>query len=186
MKKVAILGILAVIALSGQTTPPYTIIQDTLIGAVSNGSQVSAEIMIRWPEFSYSGSTIPPAADRGQTWRIVNGAVRVPLVPTDHATSSVMYRVTISVDGGTATSYWSVPTLPSSQCAHSTYCTIAEVTVAYPASAPVTAQVVNLNLSATYCPSIVNNIVVMTQCSCSHELADANDATARLDAARQR
>jgi hypothetical protein len=103
-----------------------TLVSDTLRGGMT-GPAVNGSMTISWPEFTYGLSTIAPSPAAGFTFPFVNGVINVSLVPTDHAAATVQYRVVTTIGGYGAISYWSVPTLPSSQCASSTHCTIAEV-----------------------------------------------------------
>ncbi|HXP88831.1 MAG TPA: hypothetical protein VN841_29185 [Bryobacteraceae bacterium] len=130
--KLALASALAVCALA--QTPPYTTISDTLAPG-ANGALVNGTIAVAWAEFTYNGASVAQSPLIGEIYQVVAGVVNIPLVPTDHATSSgLTYRVMLTVGSQSITTYWSVPTLPSSQCASSSFCTIKEVTVNYPGS----------------------------------------------------
>ena len=118
------------LSLWGQT--PYTAIMDTLTPA-ADGEAVTGSINVSWTEFTYAAATIAQSPTGGATYSVVAGAVDIPLAPTDHSAAPVTYTVKATIGGRAVTTYWSVPTLPSGQCASSSYCTVKEVTVAFPA-----------------------------------------------------
>ena len=118
------------LSLWGQT--PYTAIMDTLTPA-ADGKAVTGSINVSWTEFTYAAATIAQSPTGGATYSVVAGAVDIPLAPTDHSAAPVTYTVKATIGGRAVTTYWSVPTLPSGQCASSSYCTVKEVTVAFPA-----------------------------------------------------
>jgi len=64
---------------------------------------------------------------------VVNGVVSISLAATDHSTVPVTYTVITTIGANSVTTYWSVPTLPSGQCASTGFCKINEVTVSFPA-----------------------------------------------------
>lgn len=172
MTKIAWLVALGAWALVAQT-PPYTRITDTLPPGTS-GKAVSGTLNASWTLFTYSGATVAQSPISGVNFPITTGAVSVSLAPTDHAagcpTHCPAYQITTNVSGNQVTTYWSVPTLPSVQCAHSTYCTISEVTVAYPPNPPLAINLAQLNLSGyadgTYCVQVVGGVAVLTQAGC--------------------
>ena len=105
--------------------PVLTTIQDTLYNL--DGSLMNGSLIVTTPAFSVGGV---PIAHGTHTFPITNGVVNIQLAPTDHANPAVTYTVDTVSNGLGAASVWSVPTLPSAQCASSSHCTIAEVTVA--------------------------------------------------------
>jgi len=105
--------------------PVLTTIQDTLYNL--DGSLMNGSIIVTNAAFSVSGI---PIAHGTRTFPIRNGVVNIQLAPTDHASPASAYRVSTVSNGLAATSVWSVPTLPSSQCPSGT-CTIAQVTTLY-------------------------------------------------------
>jgi hypothetical protein len=131
MKKLILLLMLAGAAIA---QVPYTTITDTL-PAGSSGKAVNGSINVTWTTFTYGAATIAQSPTNGYNYPIVNGVVSFALAPTDHAAASVTYKVVATIGGQAVTTFWSVPTLPSGQCASSGHCTIKEVTVAFPAGA---------------------------------------------------
>lgn len=105
--------------------PALTTIQDTLYNL--DGSLMNGSLIVTTPAFSVAGV---PIAHGTHTFAITNGVVNIQLAPTDHANPTVTYTVDTVSNGLGAASVWSVPTLPSAQCASSSHCTIPEVTVA--------------------------------------------------------
>jgi hypothetical protein len=115
---------------------PYTPVVDKLAAGAQN-SPANGSITVGWTEFTYGVYTVGPSPSGGYNYPVVNGVVNIPLAPTDHTGANVTYTVRATISGKTVITYWQVPTLPSGQCASSTHCTIAEVTVAFP-SGPTT------------------------------------------------
>src|SRR5579884_104349 len=105
--------------------PTLTTIQDTLYNL--DGTLMNGNIIVTNAAFSVGGV---PIAAGAHTFRIANGVVNIQLAPTDHASPAVAYNVNTVSNGRSATSLWSVPTLPSSRCPSGT-CTIAAVTTLY-------------------------------------------------------
>lgn len=89
-----------------EAAPPLTVVQDVLYKA--DGTRFSGVAQIEWKTFQASdGSEIP---QHGLTVRIIDGNVRVLLVPTTNALKSTLYTVKFNADGRTQfTEYWAVP-----------------------------------------------------------------------------
>src|SRR5438445_6495430 len=76
-------------------TPPLTTVQDVLYK--SDGSKFDGIATISWQSFlAVDSSTIPPQTI---TVRIVDGFVRVQLVPTTNAVTPASYTVVYNSDG---------------------------------------------------------------------------------------
>lgn len=122
---------------------PYTQITDTLPPA-PQGAKVTGTLRVNWSEFNYGAYTIPQSPTIGFDSPLTAsvcaggtcGTVNLELAPTDHATgcpaNCPTYKVVITNGQNSTTMYWQVPTLPSAQCASSSFCTVKEVTVALP------------------------------------------------------
>jgi len=91
---------------AAQTTPPLTTIQDTLYKA--DGTRFNGVAEITWPGFTASnGSNI---AMHAVTEQIVNGLLKVKLVPTANAATPADYTVRYNSDGKVQfTETWNVP-----------------------------------------------------------------------------
>ena len=171
MKRIhSVITLASLLTAAAFAQPPRTLIQDTMTpgtnGIPYTGSTAAnGTITLQWPMFAYDSSTISQSPSRGQVFSVLNGAVSIPLVPTDHATSPTTYKVITTINGNPQITYWSVPTLPSSQCASSSFCTVKEVTVDYPSGPGVLARVLNFNVSLTYCPTLSGGVVTMNPCS---------------------
>ncbi len=90
--------------------PNKTIVADTIYRA--DGSAASGTLVISWPAFATADGK--PVAAGTKTVKIgPDGAVNIPLVPTQGATpSGTFYKVVFSLDDGTSSQeYWTVPTL---------------------------------------------------------------------------
>lgn len=134
-----VIGI-CLLGLRGFAQVPQTLIEDTLAPA-SPGATVNGSINVGWGQFSYGSTTIASGPATGQNFAIVGGAVKISLVPTDHGGAPApVYKVVSTFGGQPTTTYWQVPTLPSSQCASSSFCTVLEVTVPAPSSAAISAS----------------------------------------------
>jgi hypothetical protein len=103
-KRVALGALLAISAMWAQ--PALTPIQDTIYTA--NGMRFSGTLFITWNSFQAAdGSNI---ASSVITLQIVNGALRVSLVPTTNASAGAQYNVTYNSMGRTQfTEVWAVP-----------------------------------------------------------------------------
>jgi hypothetical protein len=94
-------GCLALLA-----TPPLTIVQDILFNA--DGTRFNGVATITWASFEASDMANVPA--HTLTTAIVNGLLRVQLVPTTNALSPASYTVVYNSDGNTQfTETWSIP-----------------------------------------------------------------------------
>jgi hypothetical protein len=107
-KQVAMMLVAAAAGAAAQ--PALTTIQDVLYRA--NGTRFSGTIFIQWNSFQ-AGDT-SNIATATLTLPIVNGVLKVQLVPTTTATPGAQYNVTFSTPGGTPqfSEIWAVP--PSS------------------------------------------------------------------------
>lgn len=101
---------LVLAAVSALAAPPLTTIQDTLYNA--DGSLFGGNAEVAWRSFTASdGSYI---VMNQTSLRIVNGALKVRLIPTVDATSAAYYTVRYSSDGRTMfTETWVVPASPT-------------------------------------------------------------------------
>lgn len=89
--------------------PPLTLIQDTLY--MADGTRFNGTAYIQWHSFEAADTSNVPM--QGIATRIVNGSIRVQLVPTTNATAGAYYEVRYNSNGKIQfTEYWSVP--PSS------------------------------------------------------------------------
>jgi hypothetical protein len=113
---------LVIAAVSALAAPPLTTIQDTLYNA--DGTLFVGSAEFAWRSFTASdGSYI---VMNQTSLRIVNGALKVRLVPTANATSVAYYTVRYTSDGRTMfTESWVVP-------ASGTALRVADVRVAAP------------------------------------------------------
>ena len=98
------------LALSGWATafaaPPLTIVQDLLFNA--DGTRFNGIATISWQSFEASDKSNIPA--HAITTQIVNGLLRVQLVPTTNALSPASYNVVYNSGGITQfTENWQVP-----------------------------------------------------------------------------
>lgn len=97
----ALLGCVAAFA-----DPPLTVVQDILFNA--DGTTFSGIVTITWVSFEASDTSNVPAGS--MTTQVVNGLLRVQLVPTTNALSPSSYAVVY--DNGGSPQYsenWSVP-----------------------------------------------------------------------------
>ncbi len=86
--------------------PPLTTVQDILFNA--DGTKFNGTATISWNSFEASDMSNIPA--HSFTTQIVNGLVRVQLVPTTNALSPASYTVVYNSDGSTQfTESWAVP-----------------------------------------------------------------------------
>ncbi len=86
--------------------PPLTTVQDILFNA--DGTKFNGIATISWNSFEASDMSNIPA--HSITTQIVNGLVRVQLVPTTNALSPASYTVVYNSDGSTQfTESWAVP-----------------------------------------------------------------------------
>jgi len=86
--------------------PPLTLIEDTLYKA--DGTRFSGTAFINWKSFEAADTSSVPT--QSVAIRIVNGSIRVQLVPTTNGTSGAYYEVRYNSNGRTQfTEYWSVP-----------------------------------------------------------------------------
>ena len=91
---------------SAAAAPPLTTIQDTLYKA--DGTRFNGSAVIEWKSFQASeGSNIAP---NSITVKLVNGVLRVQLVPTTNASAGAYYVVTYNSNGRIQfTERWAVP-----------------------------------------------------------------------------
>ncbi len=90
--------------------PPLTTIQDTLYRA--DGAKFNGIVQISWTSFE-SGNTVFVAAN-SKTVRIIDGVLRVSLIPTENTTPAAFY--TVRYWGGGRVQFsetWSVPATSS-------------------------------------------------------------------------
>ena len=90
--------------------PRKTIVADTIYRA--DGSPALGSLVIHWPAF-VSADGKPVAAGTMSVKIGANGAIHIPLIPTEGGTpAGLAYKVTISLDDGTSsTEFWTVPAL---------------------------------------------------------------------------
>ena len=90
--------------------PAKTVVADTIYRA--DGTTAKGTLLIAWPAFSTADGK-PVAAGTMSVKIGANGAVNIPLIPTQGATpSGTAYKVVIALDdGSSSTEYWAVPTL---------------------------------------------------------------------------
>ncbi len=105
LKKLAILVVAAAAAAAAQ--PALTTIQDVLYRA--DGSRYNGTVFIKWNSFQ-AGDT-SNIATANLTLPVVNGVLKVRLVPTTTATAGAQYNVTYDNTQGTALFHeaWAVP-----------------------------------------------------------------------------
>lgn len=93
----------AAVALAG---PPLTTIQDTLYKA--DGTRFNGILQIQWTSFEASDRS--QIATQSLTLRVVDGILRVRLVPTINATPPARYSVSYNSDGRVQfREWWAVP-----------------------------------------------------------------------------
>ncbi|MGH9523537.1 MAG: hypothetical protein ACRD3E_13505, partial [Terriglobales bacterium] len=106
-----LISVLVAVALPVRAADPAkTIIADTIYRA--DGTAAKGTLLIAWPAFSTADGK--PVAAGSMSVKIgVNGAVNIPLIPTQGATpSGSAYKVVIALDdGSSSTEYWAVPAL---------------------------------------------------------------------------
>lgn len=96
----------AVLVASAFAGPPLTTIQDVLYKA--DGTKFSGILMIRWTSFQASDNS--SVVMQSTTVRVVDGNLRVKLVPTTTSTPAGYYAVTYNSDGKVQfKETWSVP-----------------------------------------------------------------------------
>ena len=94
------------LATPASATPPMTQIQDVLYRA--DGVPFTGAVAITWKTFTASDTTSIPA--NVLTTQIVDGVLKVQLVPTTNASAGALYSVRFTVDGRTQFSErWAVP-----------------------------------------------------------------------------
>lgn len=97
----ALLGSVAAFA-----APPLTVVQDILFNA--DGTTFSGLVTVSWLSFEASDMSNIPADSL--SFQIVNGLLRLPLVPTTNALSPASYTVVYNTGGATQwTENWAVP-----------------------------------------------------------------------------
>lgn len=105
----AIALITALVGLTASAAPPLTLIQDTLYKA--DGTAFEGVAFVQWKSFEAADTS--SIQMQSFTARIVNGALRVQLVPTTDASPGAYYLIKYNSNGRTQfVEYWSVP--PSS------------------------------------------------------------------------
>jgi hypothetical protein len=93
-------------ATPAHAAPPLTQIQDVLYRA--DGTPFTGAVTITWRSFTASDTTSIPA--NVLTIQIVDGLLRVQLVPTTNASAGAYYAVRFTVDGRTQfNETWAVP-----------------------------------------------------------------------------
>jgi len=96
----------ALFAAPASASPPLTQIQDVLYRA--DGAPFTGAVTLTWKSFTASDSTSIPA--NVFTVQIVDGVLRMRLVPTTNASAGAYYAVRYTVDGRTQFSeMWAVP-----------------------------------------------------------------------------
>src|SRR5438094_764635 len=96
----------ALLAPSAFSTPSLTTIQDVLYKA--DGTRFSGTLLIRWRSFEASDSSA--IAMQSITTQVINGALRVQLVPTANSVPAATYIVTYNSTGKIQfQEAWSVP-----------------------------------------------------------------------------
>lgn len=106
----ACLAFLFLIAADAEAAPPVTQVDDMLYRA--DGSPFNGTATISWRSFVAADTTSIPA--NSVTVPIVQGSLRVRLVPTTNASSGAYYVVRFNTERNTQfTEFWGVP--PSSQ-----------------------------------------------------------------------
>jgi hypothetical protein len=159
LKLFALLGALATLA-SAQVS--YTTIQDMLVPGF-NGAPVNGNIDFSWTAFDYGGA---PIAAGNSRYTVTAGVVNVRLVANDqNGVTPAYYKVTTKIGGTAQTSFWQVPTLPSTRCVASSYCTIKEVTV-YPPGPDVTLNF-GMLMDGIYCMTVEHETILSITASCS-------------------
>src|SRR5271165_6895228 len=96
----ALLGCAAAVA-----APPLTVVQDVLFNA--DGTKFNGVATIAWQSFQASDQSNIPA--HSISTQIVNGLLRVQLVPTTNALSAASYTVTYNAGNLQFVEYWAVP-----------------------------------------------------------------------------
>ncbi len=95
---------------TGWAQPALTTIQDTLFKA--DGTRYSGALTIRWTSFQ-SGDSVPIATQQVNL-QVVNGSLKVKLVPTTTASAGANYQVTYASQGKLQFSEtWAVPPSPT-------------------------------------------------------------------------
>ncbi len=98
--------VLCMAAAATLAAPPMTVIQDVMYKA--NGTLFEGVAQISWNAFVASDGT--PVPQNTINIRVVRGQLRVSLIPTTSATSTVTYLVRFNSEGKTQfTEQWSVP-----------------------------------------------------------------------------
>src|SRR5262245_47873369 len=107
-RSIACAAILAAITIGGaqSATPPTSLIQDTLYRA--DGSRFDGIVQISWETFqAVNGSEVPKNT---VSVRVVNGYLRVVLVPTTNALQPAYYTAAFNSAGRTQfVETWAVP-----------------------------------------------------------------------------
>lgn len=94
------------VALPAVAAPPLTTIQDVLYKA--DGSLFAGSVYVQWKSFTASDNSL--IAMNSISVPIVNGVIRLRLVPTTTASSGAYYTVRYNADGKTQfTEVWTVP-----------------------------------------------------------------------------
>ncbi len=105
-RRVAARGLIALACCPLWAAPSLTTIQDVLYRA--DGTKFDGQAVIEWK--SFTASDLSNIAAGSLTLRIVDGVVRVQLVPTASSTPATSYSVRYNADGKTQfTETWSVP-----------------------------------------------------------------------------
>ena len=103
-KRVAIL--MAAVAAGAMAQPALTTIQDTLYRA--DGTRFNGNLVIQWN--SFQAGDLSNIATANLTLPIVNGVLKVKLVPTTTASAGAQYQVTYNNKAGMLfTQFWAVP-----------------------------------------------------------------------------
>ena len=91
---------------SALAEPPLTVVQDILFNA--DGTTFNGLVTISWPSFEASDTSNIPASSIST--QVINGLLRVQLVPTTNALSPSTYTVVYNSGGSTQfTENWAVP-----------------------------------------------------------------------------
>lgn len=100
------IGLALLWCVSALAEPPLTVVQDILFNA--DGTTFNGLVTISWQSFEASDTSNIPA--HSISVQVINGLLRVQLVPTTNALSPASYSIVYNSGGSTQfTENWAVP-----------------------------------------------------------------------------